>query len=150
MDSKFKREVMLEHYQKPINRGLIEDSSYQKINTRNASCVDNVDIMLKIEDNKIIDIRFDGEACAISTSATSIMIKTLIGKTISEAEEIINNYENMLNEEEYDSEILSEVIVYDEIYKQPSRKRCALLPFEAIKKVLEDAKNNQKEIEEVI
>ena len=145
MDSKFKREIMLEHYQKPINRGLVEDSSYQKINTRNASCVDNVDIMLKIENGKVVDIRFDGEACAISTSATSIMIKTLIGKTILEVESIINNYEKMLNEEDYNADILEELIVYDEIYKQPSRKRCALLPFEAIKKALEQ--NNKEEVE---
>ena len=145
MDSKFKREVMLEHYQKPINKGLIEDSTYQKINTRNASCVDNVDIMLKIENDKIVDIRFDGEACAISTSATSIMIKTLIGKTILEVREIVTNYEKMLNEENYNADVLEELIVYDEIYKQPSRKRCALLPFEAIKRALEQ--KNKQEVE---
>ena len=145
MDSKFKREIMLEHYQKPINRGLIEDSTYQKINTRNASCVDNVDIMLKIENDKIIDIRFDGEACAISTSATSIMIKTLIGKTINEVQNIISNYENMINEKPFDSEVLEELIVYDEIYKQPSRKRCALLPFGAIKKAIQQ--NSYEELE---
>ena len=137
MDSKFKREVMLEHYQKPINKGLIDDSTYQKINTRNVSCVDNVDIMLKIENDKIVDIRFDGEACAISTSATSIMIKTLIGKTINEVQNIINNYENMINEQEYDSELLGELNIYDEIYLQPNRKTCALLPFNSLKKTLD-------------
>ena len=42
----------------------------------------------------------------------------------------------MVNEESYDADVLGELIVYDEIYKQPSRKRCALLPFEAIKKAL--------------
>ncbi len=136
MDSKLKREVMLEHYQKPVNRGLIEDDKYCKINTRNSSCVDNIDIMINIEDNIIKDIRFDGEACAICTSATSIMIKTLIGKTKEQALEIVTNFEKMVNEEPFDHEALEELIVYDEIYKQPSRKRCALLPFEGIKKVL--------------
>ena len=136
MDSKLKRDIMLEHYQKPINRGLIEDDSYEKINTRNASCIDNLDLMIKIEEGVIKDIRFDGEACAISTSATSIMISTLVGKTVEEVRKIINNYEKMLNEEEYDENILEELNVYDEVYKQPSRKRCALLPFEAIKKAI--------------
>ncbi len=136
MDSKLKREIMLEHYQKPINRGLINDDSYKKINTRNSSCVDNLDVMIKFEDNIIKDIRFDGEACAISTSAASIMIKTFVGKTKEEANEIINNYEKMLNEEKYDSSVLEELNVYDEIYKQPSRKRCALLPIEAIKRII--------------
>ena len=142
MDSKLKRDVMLEHYQKPINRGLIDNTDYVKVNTRNASCVDNIDVMIKIEGQKITDIRFDGEACAICTSATSIMIKTLIGKTIEQVKQIISNYEKMLNEEPYDKDILEELIVYDEIYKQPSRKRCALLPFEAIKKALYNTKLN--------
>ena len=136
MDSKLKREVMLEHYQNPINRGLVEEEGYLKVNTRSDSCVDNIDVMVKLENNIIKDIRFDGEACAICTSATSIMIKTLIGKNLEEANLIISNYEKMINEEPYDKEILAELIVYDEIYKQPSRKRCALLPFEAIKKVI--------------
>ena len=92
--------------------------------------------MYKIENHKIVDICFDGEACAISTSATSIMIKELIGKTIEEAKVIVNEYEKMLNEEPYDENILGELIVYNEIYKQPNRKKCALLPFESIKKVI--------------
>ena len=137
MDSKLKREVMLEHYQKPVNRGLIDDKDYFKINTRNASCVDNIDVMIKFDNDIIKDIRFDGEACAICTSATSIMIKTLIGKSKSEVKKIIDNYEKMINEEPYDKNVLEELIVYDEIYKQPSRKKCALLPFDAIKKVLQ-------------
>lgn len=136
MDSKLKREIILEHCQKPMNRGLTDDLNYIKVNTRNSSCVDNIDVMLKIKDNKIIDIRFDGEACAICTSATSVMIKTLIGKTANETKIIIENFEKMLNEEVYDSSVLEELNVYDEVYKQPSRKKCALLPFEAIKKAI--------------
>lgn len=142
MDSKLKRDVMLEHYQKPTNRGLIDNKDYVKVNTRNASCVDNIDVMVKVEDGKIKDIRFDGEACAICTSATSIMIKTLMGKTLDQVKNIIGNYERMLNEEPYDKKVLEELIVYDEIYKQPSRKRCALLPFEAIKKAIYNTKLN--------
>ena len=136
MDSRFKREIMLEHYQNPVNKGLKEEEGYLRINTKSESCVDNIDIMLKIENNTVKDVRFDGEACAICTSATSIMIKSLIGKSVEEAKKIILNYEKMINEEPYDKDILSELIVYDEIYKQPSRKRCALLPADAIKKLI--------------
>ena len=136
MDSKLKRDIMLEHYQQPVNRGLVDEEGYVKINSRNASCVDNIDVMVKTENGIVEDIRFDGEACAISTSATSIMIKSLIGKSVDEVKNIISNFEKMVNEEAYDKNVLGELIVYDEIYKQPSRKRCALLPFEAIKKAL--------------
>jgi len=137
MDPVIKREILLDNYQNPANRGLVEDESYIKINTNNESCIDNLDIMYKIENGIIKDIRFDGEACAISTSATSIMIKSLIGKNKEEVLEILKNYENMLDEKDYDKDLLKDLNVYDEIYKQPNRRRCALLPFESLKKIIE-------------
>ena len=127
---------MLDNYNNPANRGLVDDSSYIKINTNNESCIDNLDIMYKIEDGKIVDIRFDGEACAISTSATSIMIKLLIGKTKKEIINILDNYEKMIDNKEYDSSVLEELNVYDEIYKQPNRRTCALLPFKHLREII--------------
>ena len=137
MDSNLKREIILDNYQDPMNRGLIEDGSYIKVNTNSESCIDNLDFMFKLEDNKIVDIKFDGEACAISTSATSIMIRTLIGKSLDEAINILDNYRKMINEEEYDENLLGELMVYDDICKQPNRKGCALIPVRAVDKALE-------------
>ena len=137
MDSNLRREIILENYQDPMNRGLCDDDSYLKINTHSDSCIDNLDFMLKVENDKIIDIRFDGEACAISTSATSIIIRSLLGKTVEEAKKILLNYQNMIHEKEYDEELLGELIVYDEISKQPNRINCALLPEKAILELLE-------------
>lgn len=136
MDPILRREIILENYQNPVNRGLVDEAGYELQNTNNESCIDNLDIMMKIENGVIQDIRFDGEACAISTSATSIMIKTLLNKTVEEAKEIIHNYENMIQEEDYQAQLLGELEVYDEVYKQPNRKKCALLPFESVKKIL--------------
>ena len=144
MDSNLKREIILDNYQDPMNRGLIEDNSYLKVNTNSESCIDNLDFMMKIEDDKVKDIRFDGEACAISTSATSIMIRSLIGKNINEVKKILINYQKMVNEEEYDEELLGELNVYNEICKQPNRKNCALLPSEAINKMLGELENEKE------
>ncbi len=143
MDSNLRREIIMDNYQDPMNRGLIEDDSYLKVNTNSESCIDNLDYMMKIDGGKISDIRFDGEACAISTSATSIMIRSLIGKSIEEAKELLVNYKNMINEKEYDEELLGELIVYDEIYKQPNRKNCALLPSVAIDKMIGELEKNE-------
>ena len=142
MDSNLRREIIMDNYQDPMNRGLIDDDSYLKVNTNSESCIDNLDYMMKIDNNKIIDIRFDGEACAISTSATSIMIRNLIGKSIEEAKELLTNYKNMINEKEYNEDLLGELIVYDEIYKQPNRKNCALLPTVAIDKMIGELEKN--------
>ena len=136
MDSNLRREIILDNYQEPMNRGLIEDDSYIKTRTSIESCIDDLSFMMKIEDGVVKDIRFDGEACAISTSATSIMIRSLIGKSVEDARKILTNYSNMINEKEYDEELLGELVVYDEICKQPNRKNCALLPENAIDKML--------------
>ena len=140
MDSELKREIIFDNYKEPTNRGLVEDSSYLKTNTHSDSCIDNLDFMMKIEDGIIKDIRFDGEACAISTSCASIMIKSFIGKSVDEVKTILENYINMINEEEYDSSILGELNVYDDISKQPNRRNCALFPTVAIKKILDKLK----------
>ena len=63
-------------------------------------------------------------------------INTLIGESVNEARKILQNYDNMIEEKEYDKELLGELNVYDEIYKQPNRKKCALLPRDAIVKML--------------
>ena len=141
MDNNLRREIILDNYQDPMNRGLIDDNNYLKVNTSSDSCIDNLDFMMKVEDGIIKDIRFDGEACAISTSATSIMIRSLIGKKLEDAKNILTNYQNMINEEKYDSKLLGELNVYDEICKQPNRKNCALLPSNAIEKMLRKLEN---------
>lgn len=138
MDENWKRSVILEHYQNPIGRGLIDDERYHKQNMNNESCVDEVDLMLLVEDGIIQDIRFDGEACAICTSSTSVMIQTLVGKTIAEALEICKHFNHMIEEEDYQRELLEEAIIYDDIYKQPNRKKCALLSWWGIEKLLKE------------
>ena len=145
MDDNLKRSIILEHYQNPKNKGLIEDDTYIKINMNNESCVDEITLMIKLKDNVITDIRFDGEACAISTSSTSIMIDTLLGKNIDEAKEIISNYYNMIDEKEYDPELLEQAIVYNDIYRQPNRKKCALISWWGMEKgIKEGLMSNEK------
>ena len=137
MDQNLRRSIILDHYQHPRHRGLIDDKSYQMSDTSNESCIDEIHLMAKVENQIIKDIRFDGEACAICISSTSIMIQTLLGKSISEAIQITKEFENMIQHQEYDASILEQANVYDDIYKQPNRKTCALLPWWGMKKIIE-------------
>ena len=100
MDKEIKRAIILDNYQNPINKGLKKDDSYILKNTNNESCIDNIDMMMKAENGVIKDILFDGEACAICTSA--------------------------------------------DICMQPNRKKCALLPSNAVEKILEVIRNEKK------
>ena len=140
MNDNIRKTIILENYQNPYHRGLLNDESYDKINTNSKSCIDQIDLEIKVENYVVKDIRFDGEACAICTSSTSIMIQKLIGKNINEALKIIDNYLNMIEEKEYDGNLLEEAIVYSDIAKQPNRKNCATLTWKGTKKVLEGVK----------
>ena len=140
MDQNLKRSIILEHYQNPVGKGLIDDDTYILVNTNNESCIDEINLMVKVEDGKIIDAHFDGEACAICTSSTSIMIDTIIGKTVDEAITILNNFKNMIDEKEYDEDVLEQAVVYDDIYRQANRKKCALLPWWGLEKVVNEVK----------
>lgn len=138
MDNELKREIILEHFQHPVNKENVTDDKYKMYNTRNPNCIDNLDIYVLIEDNIIKDIKFMGEACAISTASTSIMIKNLIGKNMSDAKNYINNFYGMCNEEEYNEEDLNEALAFSDIYKQNNRKNCAILPYKGILKAIEE------------
>ena len=143
MDDNLRREIILDNYQEPFHKGLVDDNSYCKVNTNSESCIDNLDFIMKISNGIIEDIRFDGEACAISTSASSILIRKLIGMRIDDAKDLLKNYKNMINEKDYDEDVLGELNVYNEISKQPNRKNCALLPNVAIEKLLGEMENGK-------
>lgn len=130
------REIIMDHYQYPRNHGLVEEEGYEKVNMNSSTCIDNIDVQAKIVGDVIEDIRFDGEACAICTSSTSIMTDLLIGKTMDEAKVIIDNYMNMIYEKEYDEDLLDEAIAFQNTYKQANRIKCATLGWKAIEKLM--------------
>ena len=142
MNPELKRSIILDHYQNPRNKELVDDDSYYFQNMNNTSCIDEVNIQVKVNDKNVIeDVRFDGEACAMCTSSSSIMVETLIGKTIDEAKNIIKNYNNMIDEKEYDKDVLEQAIVYDDVHKQPNRRKCVLLPWWGIEKIIDKIEN---------
>ena len=142
MDADLKRSIILDNYQDARNRGVPSNmDGYIKINSNSDSCIDNIDIYVKLDGEIISDIKFEGEACVIAISSTSILSDLLIGKNISDVKNILENYFNMIEEREYDNHLLGEACVYDDIYKQPARKTCVTLFARGIEKIIND-KNN--------
>ena len=143
LDNMMLRQIIMDHYENPRNRKLVEDDSYKKVNMDSETCIDNIDIQAKIEDGVIKDIRFDGEACAICTSSTSIMTELLIGKTIDEARVIIKNYMNMIFEKDYDPEMLEEAIAFYNTHKQANRIKCATLGWKGITQLIDESEKEE-------
>ena len=140
MDEDIRRDIILENNSHPFNRKTITEEGYIKTNANNSSCIDNINLYLKFKNDILEDIYFDGEACAISTAATSIMLKSLIGKDLKFIENFVLNYENMINGELYDKKVLEEAMAFSEIYKQQNRKTCALIPYVGLKKAIKEYK----------
>ena len=143
IDDNIRRELIMEHYNNPINRKTINDDSYIKVNSSSETCIDDIDLYVLIKNNIIEDICFDGEACAISTSATSIMIKLIKGKSIDEVKKLMDDYNNMIETGE-EKEELEEALAYSNIYKQQNRKGCATIPWLGIKKAIEKYEKENK------
>lgn len=135
MDSELRREIILDNYTNPFHKET-KNEGFLKANANNVSCIDNINIFIKVENDIIVDAYFDGEACAISTASTSIMVKRIIGMTLKEATNYVNNFNNMVNEKEYNKEEMKEELAFDEIYKQESRKTCATLPTAGLIKII--------------
>lgn len=144
-DPYLKRQIIMDHYQNPHNRGLVDDSRYIKVNMNSESCIDDIDIQVLIENNILKDFRFDGVGCTISTASTSILSELVIGKELSEVINIIENYESMINETIYDDEILQEAVVFKDVSKQANRIKCATIGYNGLKELLEQYRGGKNE-----
>ena len=102
------------------------------------NCIDDLDIFLLVKDNTIVDACFDGVACTISTSSTDIMCDLLRDKDIKEGKYIIEQFQHMIHEEEYDQAVLDEAIVFINTSKQAARIRCATIGWNAAEDILKD------------
>ncbi len=133
------REIIMDHYQYPHNKKLRDGEKYKKIHMASESCIDDIYVQADIEDGVINDIAFTGEACTISTASTSIMTDLLKGKTIEEANKIIDNYIAMTNGEPYDEELLGEAICMSGVSKQANRIKCATIGWHGIEKLIAES-----------
>lgn len=136
------RQVIMDHYKRPRNKGLVEDPNYRKFHIKNPSCGDDITVQTKVEDDKISDIRHDGTGCSICCSSASVMSETLIGQEVEHAEEIIHNYYEMIKGNEYEEDMdMGDAIVYSGVAKFPARTKCATVAWQAAEEALKDGKN---------
>jgi len=138
------RQLIMEHYQRPLNHGLVEDDSYHTKHQASASCIDDLYLQMRIEAGVITDLHFDGTACTISTASTSIIGELIKGKTISEAKTIISEYYKMINQEDFDAELLQEAYAFHTVGKQANRIKCAKIGIEGFAELLEEANDEGK------
>lgn len=134
MDDELKelyQQVILDHNKSPRNFHKLEDAT-NEAEGYNPLCGDQLNVYLKIKDNKIEDISFVGHGCAISKASASLMTSILKGKTIEEAEEIFNKFHELITGQldlENHSDELGKLAVFYGVREFPSRIKCASLPW---------------------
>ncbi len=140
------REVIMDHYTHPRNvKDLTNDDTYITIHMDSASCIDDIFVHVKINHGVIADIKWHfNQCCAISKASTSIMTELINNKSIEEAEAIIENFFNMLNEKEFDSDVLLEANCFCNTYKQPSRINCATIGYRGFIEALKEYQNGKR------
>lgn len=122
------REIIMDHYNNPLHKNVPQNlEGYKKIRMDSDSCIDDITIYIKIENDKIIDACFEGVACTISTSSTDILCDLIIGKSVKDALYIVEQYKNMIYEKDFDDSVLDELIVFINTHKQAARIKCATL-----------------------
>ncbi len=133
------RQVIMDHYKNPRNKGLLKDPTYKTIHLKNPTCGDDITVQSKIENGRIKDIKHDGTGCSICCSSASVMSEILIGKTKEEAKLVTKTYLAMLTNKPYDKTVeLEDAIVYEGVNKFPARIKCASISWKAFEATIEE------------
>lgn len=128
------QDIILGHNKRPRNYGALEDFS-GKAEKNNPLCGDEVTVYWKTVDNRISDLRFTAQGCAISRASASIMTELLSGKSQKESVAIFDAFRALLEEESgADKEVvdLGDLKALSGVRQYPSRIKCAFLPWQAL------------------
>jgi len=138
MDKEIKRQIILDHYSNPNNKQEILNDKYKRVHNASESCIDDITVYMLYEEGKIKDLKFSGVGCTICTSSTDIMCDLLIGKSLKEAKDIINEYYNMIDEKPFNEDILEEANAFDTLYQQANRIKCGTIGIHAIEDLIKE------------
>jgi len=125
--------LIIDHGRHPRNFKKIENANRVKEGF-NPLCGDRLTVYLSVEDNKIVDISFEGAGCAISMASASLMTEALKGKTIDQAHALFKDFHQIVtgSEGEASLEKLGKLAVLQGVAEYPSRVKCATLAWHTL------------------
>ena len=132
-------ELIMEHSMNSYNKKKLDKADYSEVG-HNPNCGDEITLEIKLNGDIIEDMAFSGHGCAISQASTSIMIDTLKGKNVKEAQEIIKTFIGMIKRETTDEaelKKLEDAIAFRNVSNMPARVKCVLLAWHTMEDLLE-------------
>lgn len=132
------QEMILDHYKKPRNYRAMPDAD-ASVEGYNPLCGDHYTVYLKKEGDRIDEISFQGEGCAISKASASVMTGLLKGKTRDELATLFDDFRRLVSGEIQgaDAEAMGRLAAFAGVAEHPSRVKCAVLAWHAAKNAME-------------
>jgi len=154
------REIILDHYRSPRNRGELDSPPAHRVEGFNPLCGDEVVVSMVVEDGKLADLKIGGSGCSISQSSASLMSAAVKGKPVDEVRRLISTFKGMMSihqanlgpdgngdadadgaesePEEIDLDKLGELAALQGVVKFPVRIKCATLSWNALAQGLDE------------
>ncbi|MEM9039098.1 MAG: Fe-S cluster assembly sulfur transfer protein SufU [Actinomycetota bacterium] len=143
------REIILDHYRTPRNRGELDTPPATRIDGHNPLCGDEITLYLLIDgegdDAVVADINIGGQGCSISQSSASMMSQAVLGKPVSEARALLRRFKSMMGIDDIelvegdDDVSLGDLEALQGVVKFPVRIKCAVLGWNTLANALDDA-----------
>src|SRR5699024_2762850 len=130
------RQVIMDHYKHPRNRGTFEDESLT-VEMNNPTCGDRIFLQFKLDGDIVEDVKFTGEGCSISLASASMMTQAIKGKTVEEALAMSELFSQMMlgKEIDFDDFGLEDIEALQGVSNFPARIKCATLAWKAMERV---------------
>jgi nitrogen fixation NifU-like protein len=156
------REIILDHYRSPRNRGELESPPAQRVEGFNPLCGDEIVVTLEVSDGVVSDIKIAGSGCSISQSSASLMSAAVKGKPVPEVRDLIRTFKGMMSIHEstlpagaprsadggadveplepqaVDIDALGELAALQGVVKFPVRIKCATLSWNTLAQGLDE------------
>jgi nitrogen fixation NifU-like protein len=130
------RDVILDHNRKPRNFGGLEPAD-ASVEGFNPMCGDRLTVRLRLADDTISDIRFEGQGCAISTASASLMTEAVKGKTRAEALALFDRVHRLLTDDAAPGgDDLGKLAALSGVREYPARVKCASLCWHTLASAL--------------
>ena len=129
------QEVILDHYKHPLNKKLNPTFTAQ-VHHINPSCGDEITLNVTLSGQIVSDVSWDGVGCSISQASVSILSDLVLGKTLSQAQEISDSFMTLMQSkgtQTGDEDLLEDAVALAGVSQYPARIKCALLGWMAFK-----------------
>lgn len=144
------REIILDHYRSPRNRGQLEVPPAHRVEGFNPLCGDEITVDLLVSDGVLVDVKLSGHGCSISQASSSLMSVAVKGKTVEEARESVTRFKSMMTRPDATAESpdtadqlrsvreLGELAALQGVVKFPVRIKCAVLAWNTLSQGLDE------------